>query len=51
MKFDSKDLEDLTWALWEDAGMRDSSSQMGFYEWKALLERNPEFIQGLAERQ
>ncbi len=49
MTFDSRQLDDLTGALWEDAGMTDGG-QMRLDDLKGQLARHPGLADELADR-
>ncbi len=51
MVFDAGELDDLTRALWEDAGMAaDGSGEMTLENLKEQLVRHPGLADGLADR-
>lgn len=50
MKFDPNDLNDLVWAIWDDAGMQNENSEMTYGDFKRQLDKNPDLTRGLADR-
>ena len=49
MNFDTKELQNLTDAIWEDSGVRKNST-MSFQDFKQQIEKHEGLAEGLAKR-